>query len=701
MCAAVLIFLFCIATGACIEQRTIVNKPFLRLMLVVSAACGQLLLSVQLLSLIKALTPGRLFLANLGLTILAGPSLLMLLPKRVERHPWSKIIRQIMDAANELKRDKMCVVILLFSIFCLGTACLIGWLMIPFGDSYHHEMPLFWIQNKSILPFPIHNPRVISLAFLTEAVALPGYMYAHDPSVAAILTLVGTVLAMGAVFSLSTKLGTSLHAAGCAAALVPGYGVMMLALLDASSSGLFAAAWVGASLICLIDLNQATEPDYTELALSALFFTMACGAKNSTLLFAPFYAVILTIVMIKWRWFQRQRASVVLCITILIGVACSGVGWNYVTNKLWFGGGAGSVTTSETLSRDFRPRAMWTRISRGLVSLALDVEWVPSTMSARYDQVCQKAVGILGGCKDLPEDNEFYRFSGFGIAPRRALGLLGIIVFIPGIAMATLKSMRKNLPATISEQSLFAMRVLVAFTTGSFLLCHLLLRWQSIGLLRLLFPLVISGASVCALILRSKWFRSLGLITLLVSNFIFLGLMLGLLGRRLDAKESRGLTLLSSFGRPHSATAVAKQPGKPERLLQIREDYSNRELCKEALKAVVESSVIGVVGDANTDCVFLFGPRFKNRIIPLVDCRNPGVIVNPYCRLDYVAVLSDFNQAKSWAVSHGFSKILEISTGSSCRLLLFQNQGISRTADSILRPQWRRLGFDTVIEGVQ
>ena len=95
----------------------------------------------------------------------------------------------------------------------------------------------------------------------------------------------------------------------------------------------------------------------------------------------------------------------VLAVWGTAGVLCSGVFWNYAWNFKWYGNIGGPPAMRELLvSRDQSIPSVWTRCCRGAVLFLFDVTWLPRSADKTYEAVCQKAVGFLGGQKELTED---------------------------------------------------------------------------------------------------------------------------------------------------------------------------------------------------------------------------------------------------------------------------------------------------------
>ena len=129
--------------------------------------------------------------------------------------------------------------------------CSLGALMIPLGDSYHYEMPLFWIQNRAVGPFPVNNPRINTISFSAKPWRCPA---------ACICTTVRCLSQslLWPVFCVSVwsfpwpeRWGAA-GASACAAAITLGFPDFALTFLVVTAGNYLLGMWTGASLLFLI-----------------------------------------------------------------------------------------------------------------------------------------------------------------------------------------------------------------------------------------------------------------------------------------------------------------------------------------------------------------------------------------------------------------------------------------------------------------
>jgi hypothetical protein len=591
--------------------------------------------------------------------------------------------------------------------------------MLPFNDLYHFEMPLFWIQRHSILPFPVNDPRVVSLSFLSEALQLPGQLYLHLDRTPEVVTIVGGVLALGVIFLLARRAGASVAAAGCAAAITTGYTSFALDLFHAAAEMFLAGAFFGTSLLFLMDAyaNRAKTPlPKADLGCSIFLFLMACGAKNSTTLIAPLYIVFFAWVVKaclddarigsgahavgnsdppaggtgRGRWTQVGTVAMLAPSILACGIAgllCSGVAWNYVSNKLWFGQAGLPPVIRTTVSQDFHPRAIWTRICRGAVLVAYDTIWVPRSARAEYVSLCEQTVKALGGRAKLGEDDHYYSFSGEAITPQKGLGLLGIVFFIPGLIMALVQLLSGDgFGGGHLTAAAFNKTVLIGLAVGSFVMCHLVLHWQAVGLLRLMFPFVVAGAPLAAFVLERRWPRIPALALLLLSSTMFVTFWTGHISRRMGWSDRPFLKPLSRLQNNHSGTVHYQWTGQLPGEFQQREDYSFREVYAKMFEGLHQPCTLGFIGNPNQQCLELFGPSSQNRVFPLVDSRADDKVMEPPADLDYVVAVDKFSQLSDWAKLHGFEQLFSCSDAHGELVQVFGKAPLSHVLPQVSRP---------------
>lgn len=676
-----IVYFLCAWSGALVERRLALQGRVQRVLLVIGVGFAQLMLCVQALSLARWLTGPGLVLANaLATGVVLGLARRLKNPDGSQGEGGPALLAD----SGPLALDGWAKWLLGCAAAYLLGACLLGWAMLPYGDLYHNEMPAFWMQHHTALPFPVHNPRIVSVTFLSEAIAFPGYLYAGTPAMHAGLTILAMALALGVVFSLARRLGAGVPAAACAAAVTPGYSVFAIQPQYAAAGDVFSGVWFGASLLFLLDCRAAIRaprtrpaqgalaPGLVEAGCSVLCFALACGCKNSTFLLSPLYLAALALAL-KGA-LLRPRFLLPLSACAVLAFASSGVPWNYLSNLRWFGNPGGSPFMQTAVAHNFSPASVWTRFCRGAVLTVLDPVWVPNSARLKYVAVGQRTAALLGAKARLPEDTDYSSFGERALLPRRGLGLVGVAFFLPGLLIGLARAFGRGQNAkTEAEPARFATRLLVVMTLGSFALVHLFLSWQCIGVLRLMLPFVVCGAPLAALLLEKNWLKPVALALLVISSAMFLVLFLGNAWRHLDLPGDKGLLrMIARLQNTHARALQYEWQGRPPGEFLQQEDYTMREVYRLFLAGIRQPCTIGIIGNENTECYYLFGPGFQNRLLCLVDARAPEKISTPSEGLDYLVAADRFAEAVALAARHGFEPLLRVSYANAPVFLAFK-----------------------------
>ena len=662
--AALLIYIFCAISGIVVERRFLLNSLVKRILLIYSVAAAQIMISVELLSIAKALTGWSLIFLNCGLTAIVLMGLRRL---GVEgRSGWRELVARACTDLRVARKDWPTGALFVVAAGFFVMVAAVGWMMLPYNDSYHFEMPRFWLQNESAYPFPCHNPRITTITFLSEAMELPGFVSFRNDAAVLAATIIAAMLVMATLYSLARRLGASVIAAAAAATVSVGYMTFASSIYTAAAEMLLSGAFFGGSVIFLMDVwaNDDERPaTIGELGCSIFLFVMACGAKNPTTVVAPFYLICLAIA--SWRMLTRQfgkvdRIAGKMAFTFvaagLIGLLCSGVAWNYGANKIYFGANGMPRLMKSVVSHNYRPQEVWTRLARGGVLVAYDTLWMPKSLRETYKSVAAKTVRLLGGEESLPEDDPYYSFEA---DPMKGFGPLGIILLIPGLIVGvalSIRALRKS-PTSIGTPALNVL-TLTTLAIAAFVMVHLVLRWQSIGMVRLMFPILVAAAPLTALLLERRWLRVMAVGLLAMVGAILFVYTSGLVSRRVGRTDGIFFKAIAKLQNDRATTLTYQWKNQGARKFVRREHYTYREIYDTVLAGLRQPCTIGFIGDENSECLYLFGKRAQNRIIPMVDAVNEHQVMNVSGdQFDYVVAATDFEQAQNWARGYGFAQI--------------------------------------------
>lgn len=660
-------------SGIALESRLPFNDLPRRLVIVLTTMAAQLLLAIQALSLAVQLTAVNLLLANLLFTVVV-----VVITQQWEsnpaRQPWQLLLKRAAGQAGAL-RSPITWAMVIIAFVAVTLHCVLGAFVIPFGDSYHFEMPAFWMQHRTIAPFPASNPRLVTVSFLAEALSLPGYLFSRTPMLFAVLTCVAALFTLMIIFSLARRTGASTAAAGAAAALTTGYSIFLPECRDSHAAVCLSGMWFGASLLFLISCHKSEEIG-ASLGSAGVCFFMACGAKNSTALLAPVIGVLAMLML--GRSILTWRATLAGLAAVMLGLLASGVAWNYVQNKSWFGDPRGPEFLRGHLAADFQPRSVYTRFCRGGVLLVGDAIWIPRSWQPKYGALGKSAVRWLGGRDVIRDDGPPSSFAGIAtgchfseasITPRKGLGLAGLIFFLPGLMLAGWRCAR----ADGDPRERRNVCGLLFVTIGVFLLSHTFLRWQAVGLLRLVPAFWVAGAPLAALVLEAKFSRTLALVILGMSVAALSFYCIGTAARRLDAVLPLPGWVVR-LQNAHQQTVQIELPGQPRESLLVKEDYTRREIYERMWRELPQPTVVGMVGNYDSEFYYLFGCGFVNRVVSLRDTRVPDALLAPPADLQILVLADDTAECEAWARARHFEPVLQVYDGDRCVFGAFKKQ---------------------------
>jgi hypothetical protein len=685
MACLILVCGFSLATAIILESRLSLNTLLERAVMIFSLAAVQLLLSVQALSLITCLNSRGLILAGL-VSVSLAVCVLMVRRAPASRVSWDQLLRGTRTELAVEKDGRFVLALFLFAAGVMGLNAIAGAFMIPLGDAYHFEMPLFWRQNQSIEPFITHDPRITSASFAGEALGLPGFVFCKSGMMWLVVVWLAGILSLAVVFSLARRLGCSPRASAVAALLPLGIPAWHQYFIESDAAMCLAGLWVGASLLLLMRCGGAVELSgefLTRLGCSIFCFILGCGAKNTTVFLAPVFLVALAICLRKLLF--DPKVMKVLAQWGVAAVLGSGVLWNYAANYKWYGNVSGPPFLRGHLSSDRSIPAVWTRCCRGTVLFLFDVTWLPRSAHETYDAVCQKAAGFLGGKKELAEDEKAL-FNFQDLQPNAGIGLTGPLVVLPAFFYGAIRLLRCRNKTSLDDKLPGGRDfwLLLLFVTSYAFLCHVFLKSQNIGLWRLMPALPVLAAPVCGLLLEKRWQRLAVLALAGLCALVPVSGNLAMMGNRFAADklvselESNGILqrFFSKIGkRPPMEVECQWDNETPQKAL-IHEPYNSREIALLFLRRARHPAVIAFAGGVCSDAYYFFGPDLSNQIAPLVDIRNPEQLLEPPANANYLvfAPNADIDPVKQnvWAMQRGYQPFLRVNSGRACLFLAFQ-----------------------------
>ena len=157
------------------------------------------------------------------------------------------------------------------------------------------------------------------------------------------------------------------------------------------------------------------------------------------------------------------------------------------------------------------------------------------------------------------------------------------------------------------------------------------------------------------------------------TSLIFGALDLSLVGRRLEGAENKPVfRQIYRWTNPHTMLVQCQCRTETPWTLVVREDYTSREILQNILDRIPQPCAIGFISAENFESYYLFGRALKNRVVPLVDARNPDQILEPPSDLNYI-VIEDCNaQSRKWAAQRNFTPFFEVTRDGTCLMAAFE-----------------------------
>jgi hypothetical protein len=651
------------ATGLILVTLLRLPTSFLRWAFAIGIASAQLILSIQFLSLFDRLHATELLWTNLALT-----AVVMALATWRVRAGLAKFGPPQTVTFREF-RSEVGILNLLLAGVCIVTALIllvVASAVFPANDPYHLEMCLFWSQNGSIGTFPVHDPRIVSLVFASEAMALPGFLYSRSSALFILHTAVAGALCTWAVYVIARAIGGGRKHAFTAALVFAASTPLLNAIWGAKSDFLLSAYWLAVSLLCIFEGASDRRRVVLLLGCSAFAFVMGCGAKNTILIHGPAYGILLLLHL--RRDVFRPSLFVSMAAAGVVGAIASGMLWSYVQNYQWFADWRGHSYVKATLAKDYDARSVWTRLCRSVVTLAYDVGWLPNSCQPGFAKATDQTIQLLGGASVLPEDDQFYEMDLATFKPGAGMGIIGPSVFVPSLLVALWLVVRGNSARGSPEGE--RLRALVIFVILSFLVFYTVLRTQKIGVIRLMLSSVLLAMPLCCFFAR---FRIGALVCMAAAVFsASLNLAHGL-SFAAYRHQIPSLAKLAALKRIPPETIQIQWGAAVPQPLTLREPYSNRELYALAFEQIPKGATVGFVGEYQSEGYPCFGPDFTNVVVPLNDCRSKSV-AKPSDDVGYIVVEHRDLRVIEPAAFYGFDRVFEATRDGGTLFAFFKRR---------------------------
>ena len=581
--------------------------------LVLGTACAALpvVTAVQALSLFYILTPITLAKGTGLVTLLV----IFVLNKIKNDNP--PAFNDAQELITTIRDSRVLTAVFALQLILILALLIIGVIMFPHGDNYHFSRPYYWLQNRSILPFPVFNERITAFAPGADILLLPAVAYAGFGAFNVGLSTFCIITVPFLVWSLSRRLDfckeTSLFAA------LSSLGITLFggAIAGGKHDVVVPMILIGGSFIALLDSRERwlkDNPWIQSAGISIFLFAFASGLKDPMLLLVP--AFILTFIILLGKGLVKShRALIVVACLGLTGALLSGGVWRLAVNQIYFGDSRGpELVVQSSLAPNMSLGEVWTRVVRGATFLGDISLPLPSPLNKVQIKGQQLFLTTTGAKPLLTGENPgaFNSFDPTALPLRKGFGPIGVLI--------TLCLLVSFLPdKSAKPESLRRRRLLSMFFIISFVLLHATVRWSIIGRLRFAHSLALIGCALLPLILRRTAVRTIVIAVAMLNIIIVITTTSSIALTKAGAPLARILPKFERLLSRHSSVATKRCIDGRTTNFVIRLSYTQEEVLKDIANIVITSpSTIGLIGNFNSEDLFLFGKKRQHKVVPLV-----------------------------------------------------------------------------------
>jgi len=617
--------------------------------LALGTACAALpvVATVQILSLFYALTP---------ITLAAGTALVTLLMiftlKKIKNNEPS-FLTSVQELITTIRDSRILTTVFALQLILILALLIIGLTMFPHGDNYHFSRPYYWLQNRSILPFPVFNERITAFAPGADILLLPAVAYARFGAFNVVLSTLCIITVPFLVWSLSRRLDFSKEASIFAALSSLGITLFGGAIAGGKHDVALPMVLIGGSFIALLDSRERWlkgDSWIQSAGISMFLFAFAAGLKDPMLLLVPAFLLTFIVLLGKGLVKSRRALIVVACLG-LTGALLSGGVWRLAVNQIYFGDSRGpDLVVRSSLAPSMSPSEVWTRVVRGTTFLGDISIPLPSPLNNIPKKGQQLFLTATGAKPLLTGENPgvFNSFDPTILPMRKGFGPLGIFILI-SILLSFLPD------KSAKPESLLRRRLLSLFFIVSFVLLHATVRWSVIGRLRFAHALALVGCALLPLILRRTLIRTIVIAVAMLNIIIVITTNSSIALTKAGAPLARTFSKFERLLNRHSSVAIKHYADGRTTDFIVRLNYTQEEILKDIANVMITSpSTIGLISNFNSEDLFLFGEKGQHKVVPLVES-DPNFGTN-LASVDYI--VDNINEITNSPVSSSFDLTL-------------------------------------------
>ena len=413
------------------------TKNNLGLIYIILIAFGQLVLSFEILSLLKSISTNGILICNLIFLLIS----ILLFFKTKEKLYKTNITSELCNIGKALKKDKallflsFCFLVLLFSklfeIFVLP---------VNFGDALGYYIPraLSWIQNGSITHFVTPDTRELIMPVNMEFLYCWILLFTKSPLGIGIFSYISFLVAIHVIYNLLGELGFCRRKRIWSCFVFSSF-VIIAGMAKDPCADLF----IGALLLCSIHLFYSflKYKNKASLYFSTLAIALAVGTKTTAIIAFP--SALAIFIILTWIYKKEEFKKIalhfagLLTLNFIIFSA-----YNYILNFIQFGN---FISCQEQfLLNKFRGGVKGYLCNLIKYSLSI-LDFSGINIPAYHDFINQLQIKILNLIGETPDSYTSKRFEGYFTfdaaynTMNAALGAMGLFALLPSLCKSLSK----------------------------------------------------------------------------------------------------------------------------------------------------------------------------------------------------------------------------------------------------------------------
>lgn len=420
-------------------------------------AFSQIVLSFEILSLFKAISPNFFLICNAVFLLI---SIIVLFIKNKNLYFFDGELKKILSA---LKRDKALKFLsVCFIFFCIFQLIRIFCFPVVFGDSLAYYLPrcTAWIQFGSIAHFVTPDTRELIMPVNMEFLYTWVLLFLKKETGIAIFSFIGYLCAIYVIYNLLKELNFTVRRRLWAVFVFSSFALVIMEMVNPCAD-LFIGALILASIYLYI--KSIKEDNKTALYFSSLAYALAVGTKTTAIIAIP--SVFLIFCAINYIYNKKiinKRLAAFCGLFILNFLIFSS--YNYILNIIQFSNPLSS--REQIIINKFKGGIQgYTANVIKYLFVIFDMSGLPKFIKIEglveyWQSLVLSFFGTnikAGTSTFFPGHFEFGNKMGM---MHSALGLMGIFAFLPSLIYSIKRSIKNKKSKTALVMAVLAVSII-------------------------------------------------------------------------------------------------------------------------------------------------------------------------------------------------------------------------------------------------